>query len=88
MITVIPSARARSVAIVSSSAARVWITSGLSTSRASSICAWKARSWSARGVVSRKKSSPVSPIARHFGCAARARSCVSAASSNPDAMFG
>ena len=37
------------VAIVSSSAARVWITSGLPSSRASSIWARNARSWSARG---------------------------------------
>ena len=43
-----PPSRA-SVAIVSSSAARVWITSGLPSSRASSMCAWNARSWSARG---------------------------------------
>jgi hypothetical protein len=42
-----------SVAIVSSSAARVWITSGLPVSRASWIWAAKARSWSARGVRSR-----------------------------------
>ena len=52
-ITATPSARARSVAIVSSSAARVWMTSGLPVARASSICAWKARSWSARGAQSR-----------------------------------
>ena len=41
--------RVASVAIVSSSAARVWMTSGLPASRASSICAANARSWSARG---------------------------------------
>ena len=39
----------RRIAKVSSSAARVWITSGLPVSRASCMWAEKARSWSARG---------------------------------------
>ena len=49
MTTSSPWARALSVETVSSSAARVWMTSGLPVARASSIWAWKARSWSARG---------------------------------------
>ena len=46
-----PSAWPPSIESVSSSAARVWITSGLPVSRASWICAAKARSWSSRAAV-------------------------------------
>ena len=44
-----PAASRARVEIVSSSAARVWITSGLPTSRASAIWSANAGSWSARG---------------------------------------
>src|SRR5204862_853169 len=53
-ITVRPSACSRSVANVSSSASRVWITSGSPVRRATSICASNARRWSSRGARSRK----------------------------------
>ena len=48
-----PSAWADSSSIVASSASREWMTSGLAVSRASSICARNARSWSSRGAPSR-----------------------------------
>src|SRR5262249_35172755 len=58
-----PPASAASIASVSSSAARVWTTSASPSSRASPICAAKARRWASRAAWSRKKSSPHSPIA-------------------------
>ena len=53
MITVVPAARSRNTANVSSSAARVWITTGSPTRTARSTCASNARIWSSRGAPSR-----------------------------------